>query len=211
MSEWPDKLESKQNVSCETSGLLRTGAEAFAEAEKASVPDTNQRKQDALNRIIVAHEAWFDVQRDYEYAGEAFAGYAEFHSQAEKYVLVKRAKLWGASAHEYLFFQLADHFDEAALSKAVQFMKTEALKKVHPDSEHMTSYLSLVVLASSVGDALPKQIRKTSFRKNFKLGFEGWADLRLAVIDFSTASIYTNAMGKELRATLEANAFGDQR
>lgn len=166
-------------------------------------------RRDILERLLAAHEAWFDVSRDHAFAGRSFPGYAEFHSSAEKYVLTKRAKLWGANVHEYLFFTMVDLLTEEAFGDLVSFMTTEALEKVKLEPEHMTSYLSLVVIANDVDDDVERIVRRTRFRKNFKLGLEGWADLRVAVIDVSSASVMTNAMGKELRAVLEANAFGE--
>lgn len=166
-------------------------------------------KQLVLKRLLAAHETWFDVSRDYAFAGRVFPGYAEFHSSAEKYVLVKRAKLWEVNAHEYLFFELARHLAVPALEDLVAFMTTEALAKVQTNPEHMTSYLSLVIIADEVDADVCRAVKKTRFRKNFKLGLEGWADLRLAVIDLSTSSVLTNAMGKELRPSLEANAFSE--
>lgn len=172
-------------------------------------PRAESRGAEVLKRLLIAHETWFDVSRDYTYAGRTFPGYAEFHSEAEKYVLSKKAKLWGVNAHEYLFFEMTDRLTTAGLDELVSFMTTEALRKVELNPEHMTSYLSLVVIADQLDDDARKAVKRTRFRKNFKLGFEGWADLRLAVIDLSTSSITTNAMGKELRASLEANAFGE--
>lgn len=164
-------------------------------------------KRDILERLLAAHAAWFDVSRDHSFAGRTFPGYAEFHSSAEKYVLTKRAKLWGASAHEYLFFTMTSSLSKAALDDLVAFMTTAALDKVKPDPEHMTSYLSLVIIADDADEDALRAARKAKFRKNFKLGLEGWADLRVAVVDVHNANVVTNAMGKELRATLEANAF----
>ena len=120
-------------------------------------------KQLVLKRILAAHEAFFDVHRDYEFAGRLFPGFAEFHSFGEQYVLVKRAKLWEANSHEYLFFTYAETFDEAQLDKWVRF------------------------------------------RKNFALGFRGWADLRVIVADLSTRCVYANAAGKQVASTIEAN------
>ena len=59
---------------------------------------------EVIERLLAAHEAWFDVDRDHRFAGRTFPGYAEFHSCASQYVLVKRAKLWEAASHEHLFF-----------------------------------------------------------------------------------------------------------
>lgn len=177
-------------------------------ATSASTP-AEDAKQLVLKRLLAAHETWFDVSRDHVFGGRTFPGYAEFHSSAEKYVLVKRAKLWEVNAHEYLFFVTADRLTAQCLEDEVAFMTTKALDKVQPNPEHMTSYLSLVVIADAVDDDARRAVKKTRFRKNFKLGLQGWADLRLAVVDLSTSSIITNAMGKELRASLEANAFGE--
>lgn len=158
-----------------------------------------------LERLLVSHETWFDVYRDYEFGGRTFPGFAEFHSHGEQYVLVKRAKLWEVDAFEYLFFESVEHLDEPLLAELVEYMTTVAIEKVHPDPNHMTSYLSLVVIADGISDGLEKVVRKTKFRKNFALGIRGWADLRLAVVDLSTQSVTTNSQGKELRSTLEAN------
>ena len=69
----------------------------------------------------------------------------------------------------------------------------------------MTSYLSLVIVANDVPDEVKKASRKMRFRKNFKLGLRGWADLRLAVLSLADNSVTTNSQGKEMLATLQAN------
>ncbi len=160
-----------------------------------------------LDRLLDAHEGFFDVARNHCFAGRSFPGYAEFHSHASQYVLVKRAKLWEVSAHEYLFFLETPCLTEQFLEDAVAFVTKEGLGKVKLSPDHMTSYLSLVIVADTVTEGARHAVRKARFRKNFSLGFRGWADLRLAVVDLSAGLVETNAMGKELRATLEANAF----
>ena len=162
-------------------------------------------KQLVLKRILAAHEQWFDVRRGYEYAGRTFPGYAEFHSYGEKYVLVKSAKLWEVDTHEYLFFVLADALDETQVRDLVSFMEHDGLKKVVPKPNHMSSAISLVIVADSCTQEAAKAVRKTRFRKNFALGIRGWADLRVAVADLSANRVITNAAGKQLKTTLEAN------
>ncbi|MDO4400830.1 MAG: hypothetical protein Q4D27_07780 [Coriobacteriia bacterium] len=158
-----------------------------------------------LDRLLASHGTWFDVYRDYEFQGRTFPGYAEFHSHGEQYVLVKRAKLWEVDAHEYLFFHAAEHLDCAQLADLVSFMTEQAIQKVDPQPNHMTSYLSLVIVANEVDDEAKRQVKKTKFRRNFALGIRGWADLRLAAIDLSNKSVTTNSQGKEMLATLRAN------
>lgn len=160
-----------------------------------------------LERLLAAHETWFDVERNYGFEGRVFPGYAAFHSEAEQYVLTKRAKLWGVNVHEYMFFVLEDCLTRDKLEAYRDIMTSKALKKVQLNDEHMTSYLSLVVVTDSLAPGVAEQIKKTRFRKNFAFGFKGWADLRLAVVDLANRSVITNGQGRTLRKTLEANAF----
>ena len=88
-------------------------------------------------------------------------------------------------------------------------METRALEKVDPVPNHMQSSLSLVIVADRVDDEAKRACRKTRFRKNFALGIRGWADLRLAVVDIAGHDVVTNGAGKEMKASLEANARAD--
>ena len=130
-------------------------------------------KELIVKRLVAAHEAWYDVFTDYEFAGRTFDAYCEFHSHGEKYVLVKRAKLWEVNAHEYLFIDALDHLDAGTLDSYVEFMETRALEKVDPVPNHMQSSLSLVIVADRVDDEAKRACRKTRFRKNFALGNAG--------------------------------------
>ena len=163
-------------------------------------------KDNVLNSLLAAHEAWFDVSRNQEFAGRVFPGYAEFHTHGEQYVLVKRAKLWEVASHEYIFFAESDHLTAPEISELIEFVKTQGIKKVNPDEpNHMQSFVSLVVITDAADDEVLKIARRARFRKNFKLGLNGWADLRVAILDLKSASVITNAMGKEMKKTLESN------
>ena len=193
----------KAKCGAEEQATAHVGAPALRSDEQPS--RAKDEKHLVLKRILAAHEQWFDVQRGYDYAGRTFPGYAEFHSYGEKYVLVKRAKLWEVDTHEYLFFVLADKLGETQVRDLVSFMERDGLRKVVPEPNHMSSAISLVIVADSCTDEAAKTVRKTRFRKNFALGIRGWANLRVAVADLSANRVITNAAGKQLKTTLEAN------
>ncbi len=159
-----------------------------------------------LKRLLAAHETWFDVAKDYGYAGETFDGFAEFRSTGQKYILSKKHELWHVNTFEYLFFKGVERLTAADVAHWYSFMTTEALGKVNPDENHMTSYLSLVLVADVCDDEALRAVRKAKFRKNFAYGMRGWADLRLCVVDLGGRSVITNAAGKQMTKTLEANA-----
>lgn len=161
-----------------------------------------------LKRLLAAHEAWFDVTRDFHFAGRTFTGFAEFHSHGEQYVLSKRAKLWEVDTHEYIFFEIVEHLEEAIFRSDVDFMTAEAIRMVKPAPNHMSSNISLVIVADAMDADVEPLVRRTKFRKNHLLGLQGWTDLRIAVVDLAgglDGRILTNAAGKTLRPTIEQN------
>ena len=157
----------------------------------------------ATKRLIDAHAAHYDVTSPYEFSGRAFEGYAEHHADAGGYVLTERAKLWDAGTHDYVFFASCAHATASHLAGLVEFMKTDALEKVVPEQGHMTSYLTLIVVADTVDRDACNLARRARFRKNFKLGMRGWADLRLALVDLERGETTTNNLGKPLHAVIE--------
>ena len=136
------------------------------------------QRQELLERLLAAHEGYFDVEDTFELAG-----------------------------HEHVLFRSLEHLDMTTLEELIAFMKTEALSLIELNSEHMTTFLSLVIVAESADTNAKELVRKTKYRKNFSFGLKGWTDLRLALIDLSDSSITTNPQGKELINTLEANLF----
>lgn len=176
------------------------------ETSEEGIVEFADEKDLILARLLLAHEAWFTIKRDYEFGGRTFPGYAEFHSHGEKYVLVKRAKIWEVDSHEYIFFDSKEALTAEGLASEVEFMKTKGIEAVVLEPNHMNSFISLVLVVDSVEPGLDKKIKKTSFHKEFKMGLQGWADMRLAVVCLSERKVYTNAAGKEMQGSLEANA-----
>lgn len=169
---------------------------------------TADPREDLLERFLAAHQSFYDIRRDYRFEGRTFPAYGEFHTYGEQYVLVKRAKLWEVNTHDFLFFTFADTLDVEQLDAEVTFITEQAIKKVAPGPNHMSSTLSLVIIANQCTDEARKHAHKTRFRKNYALSLHGWTDLRLAVVDLSRPveqGVVTNAAGKKLAEPLTRN------
>lgn len=155
-----------------------------------------------LETLLDMHEAYYDVERAHDFAGLRFEGYAEFHAESSQYVLAKRAKLWGVNTHEYVFFKTLGRASVDEVSELVEFMTTRALDKIELNPEHMTSYLTLVIIANEADGDVDRLVRATRFRKSFAFGLKGWADLRMALVDLSDCRIIANRQGEDIADTL---------
>ena len=72
-------------------------------------------------------------------------------------------------------------------------------------SDHMFSNVGLVILANTISPEAQKLIRRTRFRKNYKLTLQGWTEYQLAAMEASTNSFFSNPAGKEAKKNMERN------
>ena len=166
---------------------------------------TFEEKQQKLEKLLLAYQGYFDIKRDVKIGEDSFAATAEFHSTSEKYVLVKRAKIWSLESNEYAYFHLADKLDLNGFQHIQEAALNAGMDLVHPHSEHMYSYVTLVILADEIDKDAKEALKKLRFEKNFRLSLHGWMEFRIAAIDFSNGEIISNRAGKPVRELLEQN------
>lgn len=156
-----------------------------------------------LQQLLSSYESFFDIEENVTLDGRSYPATATFHSRSEKYILVKAAKLWAMEMNEYAFFSLADTLTLQDFLALKEDALQAGLAQIKPHSEHMYSYVSLVIIAEGIdGDAM-QAIKKTKYHKTFLFSLQGWMDLRIAVLDINTGKIYSNAKGRDLISSLE--------
>ena len=71
----------------------------------------------------------------------------------------------------------------------------------------MCSFVTLVVLANTIDPEAKKLLKRTRFRKNYRMSFHGWMEYHVAAMEVSTNSFLSNPAGLEAKKNLERN-FG---
>lgn len=106
-----------------------------------------------------------------------------YHARSEAYVLSKKARLWAAETHEYVYLLDMPRLDAAQWRQAHQLALHDGLSRIRPHSEHMCSCISLIILCSSLDEDARAALTRCRTRKSFLLGLHGWMHLRaLAVL-----------------------------
>lgn len=165
---------------------------------------TLQEKQAKLERILLAYTNYYDIERENPEGNGEFAASAQFHSRSEKYVISKKAKLWGLEQNEYVYFFMGD-VDAEGIESLIKKAIDLAMPQIKPHSEHMYSHVTLIVLADKLDDAAENVVKKARFQKSFRLSLHGWMEFRIAAVDFSAGKIISNKAGKSVRVLLEKN------
>jgi len=162
-----------------------------------------QDKNQFIDALLEAYEAYFDIKRDVEKEKILLAAEAIFHSRSEKYVLVQSAKLWAVETNEYAYFITQEASSSSEFKKWRDKVLGIGMKEIKPHSEHMYSYITMIYIADSIDEDTRKEIENFSCHKMFLLSLHGWMHFRLAAVDLSKNEIITNKKGREIRTILK--------
>ena len=158
-----------------------------------------------LSKLLDAYSHAYDIDRDVRVEDTVYPAMATYYLRDENYLISKQHVLSAVEQHEYVYFLLADHLTAENLQEHIDRTKAAGLAKVHPHKDHMFSNVGLVVLANSIAPEAKKLIRRTHFRKYYKLSLHGWTEYQLAAMETSTNCFFSNPAGKEARKNLESN------
>lgn len=161
--------------------------------------------QEKLERLLKSYDYYFDVERDVTVPNGTFPAYAEYRFREENYVATKAHTIYATEQYEYVYFYTAEHLTLDELKRQIDLSREAGMEKIHPHSEHMFSYVTLVILAEQIDEDAAKYLKRYRYRKNFWLALHGWMEYHIAAMDISKASFLSNPAGKEARKTLERN------
>ena len=162
-------------------------------------------KQERLERLLNAYSHHYDIERDVVIDGVSFPAMAIYYLRDENYLITKKHVLNAVENHEYVYFYLTDHLDAETLKNKIDFTRNDGLGRIKPHKEHMSSMVTMVILADTIDPEAKALIKKTRFRKNFRLALHGWMEYQIAAMEISTNSFLSNPAGKNAKKTLELN------
>ena len=161
----------------------------------------SQLSERVVQDLKKAYAAYFDVEEIDD--GTALKALCSFHVRDSQYVLVKKAELWAAENHEYLYLWDAEQLDTALVEEMFRRTLADGEPRVRPHSQHMYTYLTAVALYDSAQPDALERLKKLKKRREFKLSLHGWMEFRIAAVDLSTGEITVNRAGKALAKDLK--------
>ena len=177
----------------------------------------SQRSEKAIEGLIKACAAYYDIEEIHD--GTPLKALCAYHMRDSQYVLVKKAELWAAENHEYLYLWDAGCLDVPLTEEIFRRTLEDGEPRVKPHAQHMYTYLTAVALYDSADPDALAQLKKLKKRREFKLSLHGWMEFRIAAVDLSTGEITVNRAGKALAKDLRrltdriisANQIGEEK
>ena len=162
-------------------------------------------RQERLDKLLNAYSHHYDIDRDVTVEGGRYPATAFYYLRDENYLISKKHVLSAVENHEYVYFYLTEHLDVETLQKQIDLSREAGMSHIKPNKEHMSSFVTLVILADTIDPEAKTLIKKTRFRKNCRLALHGWMEYHIAAMEISTNSFLSNPAGKEARKLLERN------
>ena len=162
-------------------------------------------KQERLEKLLNAYSHHYDIDRDVTVDGMYYPATATFFLRDENYLISKKHVLNAVENYDYLYFCLEDHLDAATLQKYIDHSITLGKERVRPHKEHMSSFITLVILADTIDETAKARLKKTRMRKYFRFAFHGWMEYHIAAIEISTNQFFSNPAGRNTKKLLEQN------
>lgn len=147
--------------------------------------------------ILKSYERYYDIKR--EDVLSPFVAEAVFHSSNEQYFLIHSAKLSEQEANEYVFFANTDTLDRESLLRMDEIAWKEGSSRVKPHNNHRNTDVTLVIVTQTAATDAISCARKLHHYQSYKLGFWGWSNYRVIILDNSTDSLTTNRQGRDLK------------
>lgn len=172
-------------------------------------------REEALTRIRKAYGYDYDLDKE-EMEGRAVTDLpivmtAAFHSNNAKYVLSKKAVLWEAGCHEYMYVFDVPHLTQELVKQGTTYAYEEGMKLIHPQSGHMCSYISVLFLCDSCDKAAKKELGKCRHYKSFHFSLYGWMDFHAAAVVMDEEHTITNRSGRCMEKIMKNILFKRKR
>lgn len=161
--------------------------------------------QECLEKLLNAYSHNYDITREVQAEGVVFPAMAHFFLRDEHYLVRRDKQFYATEQHDYTYFYITDHLDASRAKELLDRTLKAGLAEIKPHKEHMSSFVTLVVLADRMDPEAKKLLKKTRFHKNFRLALHGWMEYHIAAMECSTVSFLSNPAGRGARRTLEAN------
>lgn len=144
----------------------------------------------------------FDIYRDHAINELKFDLYGRFYMTTERYLLTKKAKIFGIENNEHILIKKVDFLNRSLFDEFKKNILKAIDDIVDPHPEHMSSIVTGVIVVDnnmgSIDQGILDDVVNYKFHKGFSFGLRGWVDVRLLIVSLKDGIVISNKKGKEV-------------
>ncbi|MDO4476055.1 MAG: hypothetical protein Q4B59_04655 [Lachnospiraceae bacterium] len=148
-----------------------------------------------IEKVLRSYSVYYDIERMDETKAPLVAT-ADYHEHETGYMLIRKAEMWSADKHEYVFIYSVPELTAELFETCMAQAKELGEAKVDPVAGHMSSNVVAVFFCQNAQPEAVEALKKYRFRKSFQFSLKGWMEIHTAVVDTGKEFVASNAPGK---------------
>ncbi|MCR5664526.1 MAG: hypothetical protein K6G17_06580 [Oscillospiraceae bacterium] len=153
-------------------------------------------RAELLDKILRVYAPCYDIEV-IEQPETPLVAKAAFHEHGAGYVLSKRAELWRADRHEYVWFYSVPHLTEAFVRESLRQVVAEGEPLVDPKPDHMSTTLAAIFLCDDADEEALNAVKTCRIRKSFQFSLWGWMEVQTAAAEMGRAAVTGNTCARD--------------
>ena len=149
-------------------------------------------RSELLEKVIQGYAPYYDIERA-EDEQDLLRGTAAYHEHGSGYLLSKKAVLYTADKHEYVWFFSVPVLTKELFQNCLDRVLAEGMPKVDPKPGHMSTNLVAIFLCDEAEDEAAAAAKKCRIRKSFQFSLRGWMEVQTVVVDLRRDAVTQNA------------------
>ena len=105
--------------------------------------------------------------------------------------------------HEHIYIKRCDDVNAKDIISFGQFLKRISDECIKPDKDHMSTYVTGVLIGNHIDENAIEIVKKHNCKKAFCFYLKGWCDVRLIYVGLDNSEIITNKDGKKVKKLYE--------
>ena len=153
-------------------------------------------REELLEKLLKSYSAYYNIEELPE-TELPLAAKCTLNVHSEKYVLIKKAKLWSADSNEHLYIFSLPVLKQDQYERCRDYAYEKGMELIHPAPGHMYTYITTLFLCEECEPKARKALTRCRIFKNFRFSFYGWMDFHTALVELDTERVSTNSSGRD--------------
>ena len=162
----------------------------------------DKNREETLDRLLQVYGQWYDLTR--LEGQEPLVARGEFHEHGTGYILIRKAEMWSADCHEYLFVFSVETLDRQCFESCLQTARELGEPLVVPEKGHKSTYITALILCDAADEEGLKALKKCRIRKSFQFSLKGWMEIHTAAVVIRGDIIASNGDGRRTAGFLKS-------
>lgn len=142
----------------------------------------------------------FNIETDTELFGVKVDMLARFSEISGRTFITKNDIIDRYENHEYCYIKKYDNVASEEVNAFGTFLKRVVDECIRPGKDHMSTYVTGVILCSDIDGNGKKIVEKYSYSRAYSFYLKGWCDVRLILVRLDGNEVITNKAGKKVRS-----------